>query len=231
MPFKIKPPAMAVRLRDEPRDEAPNALGLIQIGDVVEKVADATQAGWRRVRVVTQGATPRPRLRPDRRSSKLKPAIPWRSTRKAFFTQLGFAARTFGANREYLYAVAFFESGGVKNVQEQVLEAFGPFQFMPETWKDLVGKFGNQDGVTEADIVVPSKQVLFAARYANASQQALTEKLKHVPTAVESTWPTCWATPVSAALSPPTSRPIDAGLRENFSASFVDSFSLPIEIS
>ena len=184
MPFKIKPPAMAVCCATS-RVQT-DALGLIEIGDVVEKVADATQAGWWRVRVVTQGATPREGfVRADNLVEAEAEPIPVEIDKKAFFTQLGFAARTFGANREYLYAVAFFESGGVKNVKSKSSEAFGPFQFMPETWKDLVGKFGNQDGVTEADIVVPSKQVLFAAGYANASQQALTEKLKHVPTAVE----------------------------------------------
>ena len=148
----------------------------------------------------------------------------WRSSQKAFFTQLGFAARTFKADREYLYAFAFCESGGViKNVKSKSSEAFGPFRFKPETWKELVGKFGDQDGVTEADIVVPSKQVLFAARYASASQQALAEKLKRPPTGVELYLAHLLGDAgASAALSPPTSRPIDASLRENFSASFVD---------
>src|SRR4029077_17958132 len=69
----------------------------------------------------------------------------------AFFEQLGFAARTFGTNRDYLYAVAVVESG-VRNIQSPASPAFGPFQFLPPTWKDLVTRFGADTGVTQADI-------------------------------------------------------------------------------
>jgi uncharacterized protein (TIGR02594 family) len=101
-----------------------------------------------------------------------------------FFKQLGFAARTFGANRDYLYAVAVIESG-VQNIKGVASDAFGPFQFLPSTWNDLVAKHGAETGVTEADITDPGAQTIFAAIYSSNSQQALTKALGHVPTGAE----------------------------------------------
>ena len=100
--------------------------------------------------------------------------------KQAFFDQVTYAARTFNSNRDYLYAVAFIESG-VRNIKAHNSEAFGPFQFMPTTWNGLVKTHGMATAITEADITFPGAQAVFAAISASDAVDEIAKDLNRIP--------------------------------------------------
>lgn len=184
MPFRLT--KAVVKLRDAPRDDAANPAGIVLMNDLLEKLADAPVTGWWRVQVVTPGAAPREGfIRSDLLKEVEAPVPGPEIDQEKFFQQLTFAAQAHGSNRSYLYALAFLESGGVRNVASETSSAFGPFQFMPRTWNDLVVRHGEATGVTAADRTDPGAQAIFAAIATAEAQKQLAEQLGRVPSAVE----------------------------------------------
>jgi uncharacterized protein (TIGR02594 family) len=80
--------------------------------------------------------------------------------------------------------VAWVESR-LKNVANQTTDAMGPFQFLPSTWADLVARHGQQEDITERDIVNVGKQAVCAAIHTAEAQEQLVGKLGRLPTGAE----------------------------------------------
>jgi uncharacterized protein (TIGR02594 family) len=176
---------MSVRLRDEPREDAPNTAGRVLRNDLLDKLADASVEGWWKVRVVTPGAVVREGFVRSDLLKEAEPAAPSKDIdEESFFEQVTNAARTFESSRDYLYALAVLESG-VANIKSMSSSAFGPFQFMPATWKGMVEKYGPDTGITNADIVLPGAQAAFAAIYARDAGNALVKAINRTPTGRE----------------------------------------------
>jgi hypothetical protein len=154
-----------IGLSGAPDNGAPHA-GTVIEGDVVEKIADAENAGWMKVRVFPEkereGFLPTHALNPV-------PSPSADIDREQFFVAATLAAQVFGVDDQYLYAVAAAQSG-VKNIQSPVpgSEVFGPFQFSVARWADLIGRFGAEENITADDRSDPFKQMVLAARYSSA---------------------------------------------------------------
>jgi hypothetical protein len=179
MPFRINIDD-PLSLRDAPLTDAPAAAGTVDSIDLLEKIADAAD-GWCKVKVVTPGAPTREGfVRSDLLTEAEQPGSD-QIDEKAFFRRIADAAERFGANRDYLFAVAVAESG-LKNVKGAQSSAVGPFKFKPETWHGLVEKHGAERGITDADITDPGSQPAFAAIQSVDDQAKLSKILNDTPT-------------------------------------------------
>jgi uncharacterized protein (TIGR02594 family) len=212
MAFRIN--KAVVKLRDQPRDDSPNTAGIVLMSDVLEKLRDAPVSGWWEVQVVTSPGAPRQGfVRQDLLSQIDSPPVDPKIDEEGFFAQLGFAARAHGSNREYLYAVALLESG-LQNIGSMASTAFGPFQFVRDTWQDLVARHGTDTGIRATDIVKPGAQAVFAAIYTTEAQKALTTALNRVPNANELYLAHLLGRSAAAAvLQASLDQPIDVALR------------------
>ncbi|MEO1473564.1 MAG: CHAP domain-containing protein [Pseudomonadota bacterium] len=181
MYFRVN--VFAVKLREEPNDNAANPAGICQRDDILRGLEQ--QGDWWRLRDEAARPVREGFIRAAHLQATTAPVLDPNIDVDAFYQKLTFAARANGANRDYLFAVAHLESDGVKNVVNSSSGATGPFQFLVSTWADLTARHGAETGVTEADITNPSAQAIFGAIYAAEAQASLTEKLKRVPTPVE----------------------------------------------
>lgn len=94
------------------------------------------------------------------------------------------AARQFGTNAYYLYAVAMVESG-IKNTPGNQSSAFGPFQILADTWTRYVAK--GKLGLSGVDRFKPYMQPSVAALIAAEGMTELRSVLqdKRLPTPAE----------------------------------------------
>jgi hypothetical protein len=172
-----------IGLSETPEDGAPHPAGTVIEGDKVEKIADAEVLGWMRVRVL--GGAPREGFLP---LHALEPAAPPGPDidQDQFFVAATLAARVFGTDNQYLYALAAAQSG-VKNAASSVAgsDAFGPFQFSVARWADLVARFGAEENITADDRSDPFDQVVLAARYSRTLADALKTALGRDPALTE----------------------------------------------
>jgi hypothetical protein len=185
MRFRIQDDVLAAFLHDESRDDAPTSAGTVRFSDLLEKIKDAAEPGWWYVRVVTPGA----REHPEGfiRSIQLTEAEQTEAEtidEEAFFRQIAYAAVRLCANRDYLFAVAFAASG-LRNIASGESSAVGPFQFMPETWNELVKYNGEENDITPDDITDPGSQAVFAAVLSLDAQSHLNERLGRMPTVAQ----------------------------------------------
>lgn len=224
MPFAII--AAAVNLRDAPDPDAPHTAGTVMISDIIEKIADADKPGWWRVRVVTPGV---PQREGFIRSDLLK-ELPVQApdptiNKEAFFSQIAFSAVSFGANRDFLYALATVESG-VRNLPASAKRsAVGPFQFLPSTWAGLVARYGATTGIEQASIAYPGSQAVFAAIASSEALKALTTALNRVPIGTELYCAHLLGTAAAIALlSADKGRPVDVPLRVFYRPTLGDAF-------
>jgi uncharacterized protein (TIGR02594 family) len=215
---------MSARLRDEPRDDAPNTAGRVLRTDLLEKVADPGVDGWWKVRVVTPGADPREGfLKSELLQEDEAEKPPEEIDEETFFEQVTNAARTFESSRDYLYALAVLESG-VANIKSKSSSAFGPFQFMPATWKGMVEKYGADTKITNADIVLPGAQAAFAAIYTRDAATALVKAINRTPTSRELYLAHLLGTSgASAVLSAKLDQGIDVALRIYYKGTNADN--------
>jgi uncharacterized protein (TIGR02594 family) len=230
MPFRVT--ALAEPLRDQPDANAPASQGEVAAGDLVEKLTSSAPPEWMKLRVVNPGEPLREGFVPSTLALQaVEPAAPPVAIDKAvFYDQLAFAAQRFGSNRDYLYAVAFAETK-VRNVKAANSSAFGPFQFIPSTWKGLLNQHPGL-GLAEADIVRPDAQTILAAIATASAQAALTQALGRVPMGVELYLAHFLGLPAAqATLKADPQRPIDVPLRAFYAgttkgAGFVDQILL-----
>lgn len=219
----------AVKLRNAAATAAESPNGFIVIGDRLAKLDDpSSPAGWSRVKVIASTTAQGEGFIQTDYLEPVPPAIVDEAIDpEGFFNQLGYAARTFGANREYLYALAYAESK-VMNVKAKAGSAFGPFQFQRATWNGLVAKHGAETGISEDDIIKPSAQAVFAAILTAESQKALMEVIRRVPSAADLYLTHLLGLPAAkAVLQADSQRPIDVPLRAFYKgtsrgAAFVD---------
>lgn len=176
MIFKVKEAAIA--LRTAPDNKA-SVVDMLVEGQEVEKIADAPEnRDWIKVRV----------LENKEEGFLLLSALDQAPSPSAdidqdqFFVAVTLAARVFGTDNQYLYALAAAQSG-VKNLAGSVpgSDAFGPFQFSAARWADLVARFGAEENITVDDRSDPFEQVVLAARYSRALADALKTALGHDP--------------------------------------------------
>jgi hypothetical protein len=181
MQFRIQDDVLSVSLRDRPTLDAPASAGTVIRSDLLEKIADAAEPTWWKVRVVTPGAPEREGFVRSVSLIEVEQTEAEEIDAKAFFRQIAFAAGLFGANRDYLFAVAVVASG-LKNTRGGASSAVGPFRFMPETWKELVEQNGAETDITAADITDPGSQAMFAAILSLDARDPLNKSLGHMPT-------------------------------------------------
>ena len=100
-----------------------------------------------------------------------------------FFCQLVTdAARTYAVDRDYLMAVAYTESAGLKQLGNVNSSAIGPFQFIEETWNRLVASSAAMPlGLAPSDRGSWRFQPAIAALLAREIQSALNTALGRVP--------------------------------------------------
>ena len=170
MTFRVKRLAMA--LYETPDGDLPSPRGGLMQGDLLDKMGDAGLAGW--IEVVVVGTDPRrvgfvpvDALEPVPEPGEAIDGD-W------FFNTLSLAARIFGSNHLYLYALAHAASR-VRNVRGT--GGFGPFQYGESQWSDLVGRLGAAAGVGIADRTDPYSQAVLAAAAAADSATSLTAAL------------------------------------------------------
>jgi uncharacterized protein (TIGR02594 family) len=179
--FRVK---NRVHLRESPNGAVPSPRGTVSVDDVVTILTD--QGEWSEVRVVDKAGNVRTGFV---LTSMLEERAVLAPEEEAigevnFALALTFAAHTSGVNRDYLLAVAWAETR-IKNIVNPITGAIGPFQFMPGTWAAMVAKHGQQEGITERDIVNAGKQAVFAAIDTKEAQDQLLGKLGRLPTATE----------------------------------------------
>lgn len=83
------------------------------------------------------------------------------------------ASKKTGANSGYLLHIALRESGLVMGAQAPTSSATGPFQFIQQTWYQMLGTYGPKHGL-EAEAALLKKS---GSRYAPVSSEARTEVL------------------------------------------------------
>ena len=121
-------------------------------------------------------------------------------------------ATKHGVNAGLLGAVAFVESG-FRNVSSQSSSARGPFQFIPSTWNGLVKLFGDETGITRADITKVEAQAEMAALTFKGYAGAL-KGIRSTPSNAELYFCHFLGTPAArACLKGDVARPIDETLR------------------
>jgi len=182
MRFRIK--GFSGRLRAN-AGEATGGILLTAV-DVMEKLAEVQPSGWWRLRVTDGPASGAEgfMLGADLEEVALVP-VAVEIDQDRFFQVLSFEARQEQAPREYLFAVAFFESGGIRNVASKISSAFGPFQFIEDTWAGLVQSHGARRQIGTEDRTDPFKQCTFAAIYTAESLRQAVAALGRVPSGAE----------------------------------------------
>jgi uncharacterized protein (TIGR02594 family) len=201
-----------VALRESPNGDVPSPRGTVSLDDIVTILTD--QGEWSEVRVVDEAGNVRTGFV---RTSTLVEPPPLAPEKEAidelnFALALTFAAHTSGVNRDYLLAVAWAESR-IKNMVNPTTGAIGPFQFMPSTWAALIAKHGQQERITEREIVNAGKQAVFAAIDTKEAQDQLLGKLGRLPTAAELYLSHYLGLPAALeVLSTDRARPIDRAL-------------------
>jgi len=184
MPFRINIDN-PVLLRDAPRPDAPASAGTVDGTDLLEKITDAGD-GWWNLKVVTPGAPARTGFVRSVLLTEAEQSEAEKIDEKALFRQIADAAARYGANQDYLFAVAFAASG-LQNITGSAgasaeAPAVGPFKFLPETWNELVEQNGAETDITAADITDSGAQAVFAAILSLDAQAALNKGLGHSPT-------------------------------------------------
>jgi hypothetical protein len=182
MPFRINIDN-PVLLRDAPLPDAPAAAGTVDGTDLLEKIIDAGD-GWWKVEVVTPGALERKGFMRSALLTEAAQTVAAKIDEKAFFRQIADAAARYGANQNYLFAVAVAASG-LENITSAESPAVGPFRFLPEKWSELVDQNGTETDITTADITDPGAQAVFAAILSLDAQAPLNRGLGHSPTMAE----------------------------------------------
>lgn len=100
-----------------------------------------------------------------------------------FCIGVGDAARALGVDRDYLLAVAWAESDGLKSLGGAGDAAIGPFRFTAENWQTAMsGTRAAPYGLTAAGRRRWMDQPPAAALFAVAANEALTAKLGKAPT-------------------------------------------------
>ncbi len=182
MPFRIK--GFSGRLRAQAGDTAGGPL--VTKADMLDKQAEAAGGAWWQVRVTDGPASGSEGFiqAAELEEVALIPT-PVEIDQERFFQVLSFQARLEEAPREYLFALAFFESGGIRNVKAPNSTAFGPFQFLEGTWAGLVQSDGERVGIDIADRFNPFKQCTFAAIHTARAVPLAMAVLGRVPSGAE----------------------------------------------
>ena len=211
MMFKIT--GLSEHLRAEPKPDGA-ILGTAIISDLLQKIADSPVAGWAEMRLVTPGVAPIQGFMLTAHLVETASNIPTVDIdTDLFFQTVTNAARTFATSRDFLYALAFIESG-LRNIKSGSSDAFGPFQFLPTTWNGMVTKHGDQTRISEADILLPAAQATFAAIYAKELTDAIATAIRRTPVNTELYLAHLLGPSAAVAvLSAQTSQPIDIALR------------------
>jgi hypothetical protein len=182
MPFRVKIDD-PVLLRDTPGVDAPAAAGTVDGTDLLEKIRDAGD-GWWEVKVVTPAAPERKGFLRSVVLTEVEQTVAEKVDEKALFRQIADAAARYGANQDYLFAVAVAASG-LDITTDRELPAIGPFRFLPETWSELVEQNGAETDITAADITDSGAQAVFAAILSLDAQTPLNKGVGRVPTIAE----------------------------------------------
>jgi uncharacterized protein (TIGR02594 family) len=174
------------KLRNAPDPTAPNPLGMVKLDDMLEILSEHGGGIWLEVRATDLSGNVRtgfvPADRVDREAPDMQ--IDEEIDPVAFGTVCTNNARTHGVNRDYLIALAWCESR-IRNVGTAASSAFGPFQFLQETWRGMVTKHGQDTGITEAAILRWEAQATFAAILIAETIDRILDKLDRLPTATE----------------------------------------------
>ena len=171
------------KLRAGPRDDAAR-LDIVTPDDFIEVLE--IEGEWRRVRSTDEAGNIHEGFI---RASLLETKGPPEPTTEvindvSFVMALTAAARDIGVNRDYLAALAWVESK-IKNTVDDNTLATGPFQFTPDLWNELVGRFGVKFGIAHVDIIDPGMQATFAAKQTAIATEALGAQLGHPPNSIE----------------------------------------------
>lgn len=154
-------------LRDAPSDSAAFTNGIVPrdaLLDVLQSSGSFSQVRFRTEGGnVLQGWIETAKLQP---SGPVDPAI----DAQVFFEKLEVDARAARSNRDYLYALAFAESG-IQNIPTKAKRpdgspastAFGPFQILRDTWAEFLNGAGGRLGLTTEDRFRWQQQTVWAA--------------------------------------------------------------------
>jgi hypothetical protein len=124
------------KLRNAPDPMAPNPLGVVTREDVLEILSEKEGGAWLEVRATDLSGNVRTGFVPAEGVDQQAPEIDVEEEIDpvAFGTVCTNNARTYDVNRDYLIAIAWCESR-IRNVGTPASSAFGPFQFLQDTWR------------------------------------------------------------------------------------------------
>ena len=88
----------------------------------------------------------------------------------------------FQVPRDYLQSLAMAESSGNPLAQAKTSSAKGLFQFTDGTWNSMVKRYGEELGVTKADIFDPQAQTKMAIKLTQENARILRNKMGRNPT-------------------------------------------------
>jgi hypothetical protein len=174
------------RLRSAPDPNAPNPSGVVTKDDAIEIISERQDGTWLEVRATDESGNVRTGFVPADRVDRDAP--PPKVEENIDLVRFGVVctnnARTHGVNRDYLIALAWCESR-IKNVGTTDSTAFGPFQFIQDTWNDMVARHSLDTGITEAGFRDWGAQVTFAAILGKEATERIRDRLGRLPSATE----------------------------------------------
>lgn len=225
--FKLRDDVPALAFREEPSPTA-TIKAQLTFHDVLIKQAEAAGGTWWKVR--REGA-------PEGDSGFVmaeflqpagEPPAPSNEIDKVELAHLlVLNARRFATNAVLLAAVAWCESR-FRNVVNEASDATGPFQFIPDTWENLVTLYGDEHGITPDGITDLSQQCRMAGLSFATYAQQVKNKLNRPGQAVELYFCHFFGYPAAChVLAEDRQKPIDEPLRGYYTntprgAGFVD---------
>jgi hypothetical protein len=130
---------------------------------------------------VSWTVTPKPRAAPTAPSSTGAPPPVAPAPLAEVREQLAAAAAKIGVDQALLAGIAYAESSLDATEQSQSSSAYGLFQFIDGTWKDVVGQYGAGLGVKVTDRSDIRAQCLMGAAFLRGNQTFLQQDLGRAP--------------------------------------------------
>jgi hypothetical protein len=142
MRFRIQDNVLAARLHDQPNTDAPDSAGTVRFSDLLEKISDAAEPGWWKVRVVTPDAPEREGFIQSILLTEVQEAVP-SSDRPGRAFDFFVASQWTKAQAAGLIASIEAESSFDPSKPGDGGQAYGLCQWHPDRQENFLNQFGH----------------------------------------------------------------------------------------